>query len=248
MAGKVIEMPLRTNRTSKVQEAKQEYHETLASQLMAVAAQGDKNKILDFLEEQSEKYKGRKEFSMEEIEEIIDAYAYFCSYLDKATILERMERWDTDTCLFLSIADDITNAVYGELAKHIQSSVNIAQKEEIEKVVDKILGYVNADTDVTLSYFNKGVPSFQIVISKQTLTAEFRDEIITGIMYQFVTTGIIKGTVHAPNESKMFGIFINEDGMAGMTKEEIMEEFYVSGDGIRFKLEDNMEIIDVIGG
>ena len=56
---------------------------------------------------------------------------------------------------------------------------------------------------------------------------------------------MIKGTIVKGDTCKIFGIYIMKD-IIEMSKDDIIEEFYTSEDGIHFKLETNAEIIQIV--
>lgn len=238
----IIEMPIQTecNNINVAQE------ETLVTTLIHIAEDGDKGAILDYLEELSEIYRNKKELGAKELTEVMDVYAYFRSNLESVTFLERIDRWGQESCYFLDFGAKIMSQTYEQIALKIQKTLRQDQQDLIASAVRKIGTYVNQGSEITISFLNECIPSFQIIVNKENDNEEMAGQIETAFSYQYVTSGIIKGVLKNANGCQIFGFYFDENGMHSMTEDEILFEFYTSEDGIKFHLEENTTVIDLL--
>lgn len=243
LADNIIVMPLRSE-ISPLQ-ANNKKKNIMLNTMKDIASTGDIAAVIDYLELLSKECDEKSEYTLNEVYEIINTYAYFVSCLDKVTMAERIKRWGSDRCSFLDRADKLADSLYGNIAEDIMSNVSEQQKNIAKMVIERIVGYINNETSVTLSFYNNEIPCYQVMLTEKENNGSFKVELLTGILYQHITGGSIKGAIDGVEEHYVFGLNVNKQGIHGMTKNEFINEFYTSDDGIVFKIENNAKIIDV---
>lgn len=242
----IIEMPTRVK--SKQENNSEQRQNTLVIQLIDIAEAGNKGAVLDYLEKLSEEYRKKPELGVQELVEVMDAYAYFQTNLEAVTYLERIDRWGQESCYFLALGARIINETYEQLAFMIQKKLKENQKNLILSAVNKLREYVKQGAVATVSFLNEKIPNFQIIVNQDNYNDKMADQIVTAFSYQYVTSGKIKGVIKDTNGGWVFGFYFNSDGIESMKEEDIRMEFYTSKDGIGFHLEEDMEVIDLLEG